>query len=355
MSPFSEADSSSQALRIISIIGISVSIICLLVTCVVHLCLWKRVRNDRTTRLMNLCTALLLSYIIFLAGVDRTESSIACAAIAAVLQYIYLVVFSIMLVEGVEIAVTLLVVFKTKSRTKLLLILAWVIPAMIVGISLGVTKLNGYGTENFCWLSVSNGVIWAFVGPALVIIFFNIICLFIVIRTMFQLTAVKSKKTSEKVRTSLWSLCVLVPITGISWILGIFYVNDSFYFIQYIFAILNGLQGFFIFLFHCLLNKQVKNAYKLHARKKSATYLSTNPTSKDERNTKSKENISSAEDASTRDIRNDWKHEILQESFPQSQVQYGSSLGMFNKGSMRKSAPFSSQSRDQLISDSSMS
>ena len=43
-------------------------------------------------------------------------------------------------------------------------------------------------------------------------------------------------------RTSFRSLCVLVPVMGVSWILGIFYMDDSFYFIQYVFAILNGLQ-----------------------------------------------------------------------------------------------------------------
>lgn len=50
----------------------------------------------------------------------------ACSATAAVLHYIFLVVFCIMLVEGTEIAITVLYVFKRKrSRIKLMLILAW--------------------------------------------------------------------------------------------------------------------------------------------------------------------------------------------------------------------------------------
>ena len=43
-------------------------------------------------------------------------------------------------------------------------------------------------------------------------------------------------------RTSLRSLCVLVPLMGVSWVLGIFYVSEDLFFIQYIFAICNGLQ-----------------------------------------------------------------------------------------------------------------
>jgi len=43
-------------------------------------------------------------------------------------------------------------------------------------------------------------------------------------------------------RTSLRSLCVLVPLMGVSWVLGIFYVSEDLFFIQYFFAICNGLQ-----------------------------------------------------------------------------------------------------------------
>ena len=43
-------------------------------------------------------------------------------------------------------------------------------------------------------------------------------------------------------RTSLRSLCVLVPLMGLSWILGIFYVNETSAFMQYLFALFNTLQ-----------------------------------------------------------------------------------------------------------------
>ncbi|XP_060561246.1 adhesion G protein-coupled receptor L4-like [Ruditapes philippinarum] len=271
MSPFLVADAASKALRIISMTGIGISIACLTVTLIVYIFFWKYLQNDRTTALINLCVALLLSYILFLAGVDRTESSVACAVIAAVLQYIYLVVFCIMLVEGIGIAITVLYVFKTKSRIRIMLIFAWVIPAIIVGISLGATQAEGYGNDNFCWLSVENGLIWSFIGPALFIITFNGICLIIVIRIMFKTKAMETKTVSEKIKTSVWSLCVLLPIMGVSWILGIFYVNDTLNFIQYVFAILNGLQGFFILLFHCLLNEQVKKAIQLRNRRRSSS------------------------------------------------------------------------------------
>ena len=48
-----------------------------------------------------------------------------CTAMAVLLQYIYLVVFFLMLAEGIEIGITVLYVFVTKSRLKWILPAAW--------------------------------------------------------------------------------------------------------------------------------------------------------------------------------------------------------------------------------------
>lgn len=37
---------------------------------------FRQIRSDRTTLLMNLCTALFIAYIVFLTGVERTESKV---------------------------------------------------------------------------------------------------------------------------------------------------------------------------------------------------------------------------------------------------------------------------------------
>lgn len=48
-------------------------------------------------------------------------------------------------------------------------------------------------------------------------------------------------------RASIWSICVLVPLMGISWVFGIFYIDEDLFWIQYVFAICNGLQASFLF------------------------------------------------------------------------------------------------------------
>ncbi|XP_052245383.1 adhesion G-protein coupled receptor D1-like [Dreissena polymorpha] len=93
---------------------------------------------------------------------------------------------------------------------------------------------------------------------------------------MFALKAMVDKPIKDKIKKTLWSLCVLVPLTGVSWILGIFFVNESASFMQYVFAVCKGLQGVYIFVFNCILNGQVRNGFKterIRRRNKSMTSL----------------------------------------------------------------------------------
>ena len=46
-------------------------------------------------------------------------------------------------------------------------------------------------------------------------------------------------------------------ILGCSWVLGIFQIGPMANVMAYLFTIINSLQGAFIFLIHCLLNRQV--------------------------------------------------------------------------------------------------
>lgn len=51
-------------------------------------------------------------------------------------------------------------------------------------------------------------------------------------------------------------------LLGSTWVFGYFFVNEATVIMAYIFTVLNSLQGLFIFIFHCLLNKKVR--YDFH-------------------------------------------------------------------------------------------
>ncbi|XP_076071850.1 adhesion G-protein coupled receptor D1-like [Mytilus galloprovincialis] len=78
------------------------------------------------------------------------------------------------------------------------------------------------------------------------------------------------KTLEEKSRIGLKSICVILPLFGVTWVLGAFSVNEDLVMFQYLFAIFNSLQGLFICLFHCFLNKQVKQGYHHYQRRRKA-------------------------------------------------------------------------------------
>ncbi|WAQ98415.1 AGRB2-like protein [Mya arenaria] len=74
--------------------------------------------------------------------------------------------------------------------------------------------------------SVESGVIRAFVGPALAIITINAVILVVVMKTMFGSHAISQKSTSGKSKMAIRCLLILLPLTGITWLLGL-YVNKK--------------------------------------------------------------------------------------------------------------------------------
>ena len=60
-------------------------------------------------------------------------------------------------------------------------------------------------------------------------------------------------------RSGIKSAVVLFPLLGVTWLFGILALDRKTIVFQYLFAIFNSLQGFFIFIFHCLLNSEVRS------------------------------------------------------------------------------------------------
>lgn len=50
----------------------------------------------------------------------------------------------------------------------------------------------------------------------------------------------------------------LLCLLGLTWAFGLMYINESTVIMAYLFTIFNSLQGMFIFIFHCILQKKVQ-------------------------------------------------------------------------------------------------
>ncbi|ESO98567.1 hypothetical protein LOTGIDRAFT_142706 [Lottia gigantea] len=189
---------------------------------------------------------------------------------AVCLHYFYLVVFFLMLGEGIEVLVTIVKVFSSRSKLREIVIMGWGIPLIIVAISTGVTELEGYGNSKFCWLSIDGGLIWAFLGPALFVIFVNHLLM-----SILYLTG-KSSVNEYSIfnRAALRSICVLLPVMGVSWVFGILSINEDLVIFDYIFSIFNSLQGLFIFIFHCVINRKVREGLANRRRRYRSRHTS---------------------------------------------------------------------------------
>ncbi|GFT67767.1 adhesion G protein-coupled receptor L3 [Nephila pilipes] len=110
-----------------------------------------------------------------------------------------------------------------------------------------------------CWLSSHHGLMWSFVGPACVIILINTGVFILTLRSASSVRVKREQTAMKKIKSwargSLSVMCLL----GLTWCLGLFYINRTLHVFSYIFIILNGLQGVFIFVFHILLNEKIKN------------------------------------------------------------------------------------------------
>lgn len=140
--------------------------------------------------------------------------------------------------------------------------LGWGVPAVIVVVSATV-HYEGYGTSKFCWLSLEGNLIWAFLTPVVVIVLINAIVLVTITAVRISLkdnplTPHENKKFTAALRT----VVVLFPLLGLSWFFGLMGVLTNSRPFLYTFVVLSSLQGFFILLFHCIGNREVRSSIK---------------------------------------------------------------------------------------------
>ncbi|CAL1548795.1 unnamed protein product, partial [Lymnaea stagnalis] len=89
---------------------------------------------------------------------------VLCKAVAALLQYFLLAAQFSMMAEGIQLIKITSFPFRTNSILKYLPRVIFCTPLLIVIITLSVDS-DGFGTSDYCWLNIENGLIWAFIGP----------------------------------------------------------------------------------------------------------------------------------------------------------------------------------------------
>ncbi|NXP99795.1 AGRD1 protein, partial [Vidua macroura] len=267
------------ALSSITYIGCALSIFCLTITLVTFAVLSSvsTIRNQRYHIHANLSCAVLLAQALLLASFQLSPATLPCKILAILLHFFFLSAFAWMLVEGFHLYSMVIKVFGSEESKHLYYYgIGWGCPLVICVIS-ATSSLDSYGESGNCWLSLENGAIWAFVAPAMFVILVNIGILIAVTRVISRISAdsYKVHGDANAFKLTAKAVAVLLPILGSSWIFGVLAVNAHALVFQYIFAVFNSLQGFFMFLFHCLLNSEVRAAFKHKTKVWSLTSSST--------------------------------------------------------------------------------
>ncbi|XP_069783230.1 adhesion G protein-coupled receptor E2-like isoform X2 [Narcine bancroftii] len=249
-------------LSLISYIGISISLVCLLLSFVTFLAC-RAIKGTRSTIHMNLCLCLFLAEMLFLISISQTRNKVVCAIIAGFLHYFFLAVFSWMCLEGIQLYLLVVKVFNADCLGKRHMFpVGYGLPLLVVGISAAIYS-EGYGTQQHCWLSLDKHFVWSFLGPVCAILLINAVfyCITLIKLAKRMSTLKKDKPALQKIRSFTLAAIAQLFLLGCTWIFGIFHFRKETIAMAYIFTIVNSFQGMFIFILHCLLNKQVREEY----------------------------------------------------------------------------------------------
>uniref|UniRef100_A0A8C0IQA0 Adhesion G protein-coupled receptor B2 n=1 Tax=Chelonoidis abingdonii TaxID=106734 RepID=A0A8C0IQA0_CHEAB len=277
-------------------IGCAVSCMALLTLLVVYATFWRFIKSERSIILLNFCVSILASNVLILVGQSHMLSKGVCTMTAAFLHFFFLSSFCWVLTEAWQSYLAVIGRIRTRLVRKRFLCLGWGLPALVVAVSVGFTRTKGYGTASYCWLSLEGGLLYAFVGPAAVIVLVNMLIGIIVFNKLMSRDGIsdKSKKqragwkqpacgrlllkctkcgvvsstaltsaTASSAMASLWSSCVVLPLLALTWMSAVLAMTDrrSILF-QVLFAVFNSVQGFVIITVHCFLRREVQDVVK---------------------------------------------------------------------------------------------
>ncbi|XP_078308260.1 adhesion G protein-coupled receptor B2 isoform X11 [Panthera onca] len=278
------------------VIGCAVSCMALLTLLAIYAAFWRFIKSERSIILLNFCLSILASNVLILVGQSRVLSKGVCTMTAAFLHFFFLSSFCWVLTEAWQSYLAVIGRMRTRLVRKRFLCLGWGLPALVVAVSVGFTRTKGYGTSSYCWLSLEGGLLYAFVGPAAVIVLVNMLIGIIVFNKLMARDGIsdKSKKqragsercpwaslllpcsacgavpspllssaSARNAMASLWSSCVVLPLLALTWMSAVLAMTDrrSVLF-QALFAVFNSAQGFVITAVHCFLRREVQDVVK---------------------------------------------------------------------------------------------
>ncbi|XP_042893394.1 adhesion G protein-coupled receptor L3-like isoform X2 [Penaeus japonicus] len=222
------------ALQWITILGCSSSVICLAL-CIAVILVLKQLRETTCWKTRcQLCVSLLSVHLLVLGGLGATEKQWLCLLVSVLLHYSLLTTFTWGVVESFNMYLKFGRVWRTqRSLFKYYMAVGYGFPAIVVSVTLAITKTEGYYTENACKLA-PGAMLWSFVGLLAVILAVNLLAFVMVMRLLISVV-MKSKRhhpqesdgATRGLTDRIWGSLTIFLVLGLTWLLGFLYVASG--------------------------------------------------------------------------------------------------------------------------------
>ncbi|XP_072362111.1 adhesion G-protein coupled receptor G2-like [Scyliorhinus torazame] len=199
-----------------------------------------------------------------------------CITVAASLHYFLLASFTWMCIEAIHMYFALVKVFNIYVRHYILkfCVIGWGIPAVVVGTLLCI-NVDIYGAETnmksanpaemFCWMKDDTAFYLSVVAYFGLVFLINVSMFIVVLRQIQTMRSKQHRNTALNIFSHHLKGCAsLTVLLGLTWGFTFFAWGEARYTFLYLFSIFNTLQGFFIFIFHCVRKDNVRNQWRIH-------------------------------------------------------------------------------------------
>ena len=275
-------NTTSYALRILTLIGFSISIICIMLLLITY-GLFQELRAVSGMNLMNLSLSFLLSHLIWLIGTSHFTGTKTCKVLAIFEHYLFQVSFVAMSVISYHSCYVFSQPFAgrvaNKSWRRFIKYSAfvWLAPAIFVAICVTLDKtetfLVDYGTN--CWLGTVNAKLYLFLLPLAILLLFNIVTFSHTALSLYRHEKERPRTLQERKQHLLIS-AKLATLVGFPWLIafiGVLFPNVEAF--EYLFVIFVCLQGLYIgmaFLFNKKTLKLYKDRWNIGSRGNASSY-----------------------------------------------------------------------------------
>lgn len=236
--------------------------------------------SPRISIVKNRSVSLFFLYFFFMVGFDKTQlnglsvdaQDGLCSMFAILIHFFGLSTFTWTLLEGIQlnksIKSNMLTDIDHRKYTMLMrYLVGYGIPLIIITITLAISYIFGSGTnaysnqENYCWLR-GNDFIYSFVGPAGFVILWNMVVFVKSVRVATEARKTFNNSITDKIIGQVKTWIILSFLLGLTWILG-YAIQDGSEGVAFLFVLLNGSSGIFIFIHSVILNEVVMAELKI--------------------------------------------------------------------------------------------